>query len=149
MFKVSRHKALIWLSLVSLVLNLCKKSLRILLIFSCTRATFTLCFSLFLLPFCLRDNFCCSIASLDKYLLNTLGLLTFSPVESVQKSLTPKSIPMVVSRVIALRGLSCVSSSNNTLIKYLPLGTCLTVQVRIIPSKVLSIFALTQPTFGT
>ena len=101
MFKSSTQIALTWLSSDNLVERLCRKLLRWLEMWLWHFATFFLCFSLFLLPFCFFESLRCSFASLSNACLRYSGESTFVPSLNVRKCFNPKSMPMELFNVIS------------------------------------------------
>ena len=135
MFKSSTAILSTWFSLVSRCVNLCRKSFRLLLIFSWNFATFKTAFFLFELPFFFLLARRCSTFNRESSFLRCFGFSTFSPVDSVQKSLIPTSMPIVPASVIT--GFPGISSgvSTKTETKYLPVVDLETVKVLVSPSN--------------
>lgn len=61
------------------------------------------------------------------------GLEKVRPSEQTASVLTPRSMPMVVSRHMAVGCASSMEVSTSTEAKYLPLGVMLTVTVLTVP----------------
>jgi len=80
--------------LISRVESLCKKSLRASAVLACIRATLRLAFLRLAEPLRFLESRRCSLASLLSFLLNSLGASIFSPVQSVAKCVSPKSMPI-------------------------------------------------------
>ncbi|MEN9946405.1 MAG: hypothetical protein RLZZ293_791 [Pseudomonadota bacterium] len=79
MFKSSR--LITWFSLISLLDNLCKKSLRLSDILLCSRATLSRASFALLLPLSFLLNRFCNLANFFWYLINAFKGFTFSPSE--------------------------------------------------------------------
>ncbi len=90
-------KTIVWFSRTTLGDSLCKKSVRVSLIFAWILATGFLAFSRRLLPFCFLERFFCAFLSHFNRFFNGFGALIFSPVERVAKVAIPRSIPTVCS----------------------------------------------------
>lgn len=82
----------VWLSRMILVESLCRKSSRQSLTLTYALATFRRAFSWLLLPFFLRDRFCCARSSLSSARFRYLGLSTFSP-SLVMAKCSNRSLP--------------------------------------------------------
>ncbi len=120
--------AIVWFSRINLVETLCKKSLRLFVTFSCSKAR--RCFVLLPLFF---EYLRCTYFNLDCAFRKFLGFLKISPSEVIAKSLIPKSIPIVVFSLIGtLIGISVLVSTNMET-KYLPVGVTLMVALLIAP----------------
>ena len=82
-------KTIVCFSRIILVDSLCKKSVRVSLIFAWILATRFLAFSRRLLPFCFLERFFCAFLSRFNRFFNGFGALIFSPVERVAKVAIP------------------------------------------------------------
>lgn len=81
-----------------LVESLCRKSSRQSLTLTYALATFRRAFSWLLLPFFLRDRFCCARSSLSSARFRYLGLSTFSPSLVMAKCSNRKRISNRLNR---------------------------------------------------
>jgi len=73
----------------SFTYSLCKKSVRVSLIFAWILATRFLAFSRRLLPFCFLERFFCAFLSRFNRFFNGFGASIFSPVSNVAKVAIP------------------------------------------------------------
>jgi len=112
MFKSSTITA--WLSPIILLLSLCKKSFLWFTTFSCSFATFLWSLRYFPFPFIFLDNFLWSFLSLFSVFNRFLGFSIFSPVDKVQKWVSPTSIATTLS----VSGSGSTSLSTRTLKLY-------------------------------
>jgi len=117
--------AITWFSLTSRVESLCRKSLRVSAVLACSLATLRLALNLFAEPFCFFASRLCNFASLDSFLRNVFGAAIFSPVESMAKWVSPKSIPICP----AASGFGITVSSQSNEAKYRPAASLDTVTV--------------------
>lgn len=85
------------------------------------------------------------MTSFLSYLFNILGFSTISPSDVTRKSFSPKSIPIA----LLFLGNSSISSSTNTDRKYLFVLVLDMVQFLILPSKLLLLVNLTNPSLGS
>ena len=126
MFKSSMQ--IVWLSLISLLEVLCRKSLRWFATFSCNFAN--LFFVRF--PLCL-ENLRCKYFNFDNDSRRNFGLSKHSPSEVTKKVLIPKSIPTEVFSLMVAFGLLVSPVSQRIETKYLPVGVLLIVACLISP----------------
>src|SRR5690606_17422150 len=120
--------AIVWLSRINLVETLCRKSLRLFAIFSCSLASF------FLVRLPLYFEYLrCTYFNLDCAFLKKLGLSKYSPSDVTKNVLTPKSIPIVVFSSILALDLSSSPVLQRIDTKYLPVGVLTMVPCLISP----------------
>ena len=118
---------------MSLLDNLCRKSLRWFVIFSYNKATLCLALLRLLDPFFFLLNCFCNFANLFSDFFRCLGFLIFSPVERTAKSFIPRSTPTEFSFVeIQVFG-NNTPSSTKIEAKNLLVAVLLIVTVLILP----------------
>lgn len=112
-----------WFSRISLVLNLCRKSMRISLTRAWILATANTARLRLLLPFLHLESRRCKRASFLRYRFRGFGASTFVPSSSVAKVVIPRSTPMALS----FQGRTSALTSTTKDAKYLPDASFITV----------------------
>lgn len=131
-FTDSVSTSIVWFSRMSRVDNLWRKSYLVSTILACNLATFSLAFALRLEPFCFRANLRWSLVSFFSFLRKTFESSIFSPVDSMAKWVSPKSIPICP----AVCGNSSTVSSHNMDTKYRSALSLETVTLVTLPGTV-------------